>query len=76
MAPSSAFSGSRRHFTTPTRRGFAEKVNGDSHTPENCDDENLRAWCQRCHLTYDAKHHAQNAYATRRGRKADGDLFA
>ena len=46
------------------------------HTPENCDDENLRAWCQRCHLTYDAKHHAQNAYATRRGRKADGDLFA
>ena len=28
------------------------------HTPENCDPKNLRAWCQRCHLTYDAKHHA------------------
>lgn len=25
------------------------------HTPENCDDENLRAWCQRCHNIYDAK---------------------
>lgn len=25
------------------------------HTPENCDDENLRAWCQRCHNLYDAK---------------------
>lgn len=23
------------------------------HTPENCDPENLRAWCQRCHNTYD-----------------------
>jgi len=40
------------------------------HTPENCDDENLRHWCQRCHLTYDAKHHAQSAYQTRRNGKA------
>ena len=24
------------------------------HTPENCAPENLRAWCQRCHTTYDA----------------------
>ena len=24
------------------------------HTPENCDDENLRHWCQRCHNSYDA----------------------
>ena len=23
------------------------------HTPENCADENLKAWCQRCHNTYD-----------------------
>jgi hypothetical protein len=29
------------------------------HTPEHCEQENLRAWCQRCHLTYDAPHHAQ-----------------
>lgn len=45
------------------------------HTPENCADDNLRAWCQRCHLTYDAKHHARNAAQTRRARKAIGDLF-
>jgi hypothetical protein len=25
------------------------------HAPENCADENLRAWCQRCHNLYDAK---------------------
>ena len=45
------------------------------HTPENCADDNLRAWCQRCHLTYDAKHHAQNAAATRRKGKAVADLY-
>lgn len=27
---------------------------------------NLRAWCQRCHLTYDVKFHAKNARETRR----------
>lgn len=36
------------------------------HTPENCAMENLRHMCQRCHLTYDAKHHAESAYMTRR----------
>ena len=35
------------------------------HTPENVNPENLKAWCQRCHLTYDAPHHAANAAATR-----------
>ncbi len=45
------------------------------HTPENCDPDNLRAWCQRCHLTYDAKHHAQTAYYTRREGLAVRDLF-
>jgi hypothetical protein len=42
------------------------------HQPENCDDANLRAWCQRCHLHYDRHHHAE----TRRERRAVGDLFA
>jgi len=23
------------------------------HQPENCDHENLKAWCQRCHTKYD-----------------------
>mgnify|MGYP003584789510 CR=1 FL=1 len=46
------------------------------HTPENCDPANLRAYCQRCHLAYDATHHAQTAYQTRRAGKAKGDLFS
>lgn len=45
------------------------------HVPENCDPSNLRALCQRCHLAYDAEHHAETARATRRARKAIGDLF-
>lgn len=27
-----------------------------NHTPEDCRDANLRAWCQKCHNTYDAPH--------------------
>ncbi len=45
------------------------------HTPEHCDDDNLLAMCQRCHLRYDAPHHAATAHATRRAPKADRDLF-
>lgn len=45
------------------------------HTPENCADENLRAFCQRCHLSYDAKHHQETAYQTRRSGKAARELF-
>lgn len=46
------------------------------HVPEHVDDSNLKALCQRCHLAYDAEHHAANARETRRARKAVGDLFA
>ncbi len=45
------------------------------HTPEHCDDANLLAMCQRCHLRYDAKHHAATAAATRRAPNADRELF-
>ncbi len=45
------------------------------HVPENCAPENLCAWCQRCHLRYDAQHHAETARATRHSRKAMADLF-
>lgn len=38
------------------------------HQPENNEPTNLRAWCQRCHLTYDAKIHAANAQKTRISR--------
>lgn len=44
--------------------------------PENCDPSNLRAWCQRCHLRYDAAHHAKNAKETRRKRLNNLELFA
>jgi len=45
------------------------------HTPENCEPGNLKALCQRCHLTYDAKHHAQNARITRHEKLGQGDLL-
>lgn len=45
------------------------------HTPENCDPNNLRALCQRCHLHYDIPHHQRTFYRTRRIGKAMGDLF-
>jgi len=35
------------------------------HTPENCDEANLKAMCQGCHLHYDREHHAQTAANTR-----------
>lgn len=54
-----------------------------NHTPEDVAPENLKAWCQRCHLTYDAAHHGQSVrrrmqelYARKRQENADADLFA
>lgn len=35
------------------------------HTPEHCDDDNLRAMCQGCHLHYDLEHHAQTRQRAR-----------
>lgn len=34
------------------------------HTPENCDDGNLMAMCQGCHLHYDREHHAETRART------------
>lgn len=45
------------------------------HTPENCADDNLRAWCQRHHLAYDAQHHRVTAYHTRKAAAMTLDLF-
>jgi len=45
------------------------------HTPENCEDSNLKAMCQGCHLHYDREHHAQTSYRTRRAGHAIADLF-
>ena len=40
------------------------------HNEQNCDDDNLKAMCQRCHLRYDRSQHARNASATRRAISA------
>lgn len=45
-----------------------------NHNPADCRDENLAAMCQKCHLTYDAALHRENAARTRRGRRAQLDL--
>lgn len=45
------------------------------HNPQHNEPVNLKALCQRCHLVYDAEHHAQTAYATRRQGRAVADLF-
>jgi len=45
------------------------------HTPENCDDSNLRAMCQRCHLRYDAAHHATQRALNRAKKAGQGFLF-
>jgi hypothetical protein len=35
------------------------------HTPEHCEPANLRAWCQRCHNTYDLQHRLETASISR-----------
>lgn len=43
-----------------------------NHTPEDCRDDNLRAFCQACHLRYDTRHHASNAARTRQAKQTAG----
>ena len=45
------------------------------HDPTNNAPENLRALCQRCHLRYDAKIHAQHARETRRRKLRMEELW-
>jgi 5-methylcytosine-specific restriction endonuclease McrA len=42
------------------------------HDTKHNDQANLRALCQRCHLTYDARHHAENAKRTRIAKRTRG----
>lgn len=71
--------GSPRYPECQAAHGAAHPVTGArvvltvahlDHTPENCALENLRVWCQRCHLTYDAQEHARTAATTRGKRSA------
>ena len=45
------------------------------HHPENCEAENLMAWCQKCHNTYDAPMRAKGIAERKRARLATGDLL-
>lgn len=46
------------------------------HTPENNEPENLKAWCQRCHLNYDKLHHMESSAKTRRSKSPQLQLDA
>jgi len=46
-----------------------------NHIPEDCRLENLRHWCQRCHLKYDHAHHIANSRVTRNEKKGAVSLF-
>jgi hypothetical protein len=46
------------------------------HQPENCDPANLKAWCQRCHIVYDAPRKAQERRLRDAQRNAIADFFA
>lgn len=45
------------------------------HTPENCDPDNLRAWCQRHHNRYDAKMRADGIKRRRAESAGQGQLL-
>ena len=45
------------------------------HQPENCDDDNLKAMCQRCHNLYDMAMRRAGIRERERQRAALGDLF-
>ena len=45
------------------------------HRPENCADDNLAAWCQRCHNRYDAPRRRSGRRRRPSARRAAADLF-
>jgi len=46
------------------------------HTPENCDPSNLKAWCQKCHNSYDAPMRRAGIKERARQAMATDDLLA
>lgn len=61
--------GRHGHPNPRTRRTITLTVAHLDHVPEHCDDDNLRAMCNACHLAYDAAHHAANARRTREEKR-------
>lgn len=45
------------------------------HDIANNSDENLAAWCQRCHLKHDHPHHIANAKKTREKKMGTINMF-
>jgi 5-methylcytosine-specific restriction endonuclease McrA len=45
------------------------------HTPENCNDDNLKALCQRCHLQYDQEEHRKNKIKNKLKKSGQKLLF-
>lgn len=50
-------------------------ISHQDHDPTNNAPSNLKALCQRCHLTHDAKEHASNARRTRARKAGQCELF-
>lgn len=46
------------------------------HQPENCADDNLKAWCQRCHNTYDMPMRRRGIAERAKAAKAHAEMFA
>lgn len=44
------------------------------HVPEHCEESNLRAFCQRCHLSYDKDEHRAQAARTRAVATAENNV--
>lgn len=73
-----ACEGSPRYPDCRAKNGQKHPVTGSmvvltvahlDHVTTHNEADNLRAWCQRCHLTYDANQHTKNARHTRRSQK-------
>jgi len=66
------FCGAANHQPHPVTGGMVTlTVAHLDHNPANCEDNNLKALCNACHIRYDAQHHAKNAKATRQRKKAE-----
>jgi len=46
-----------------------------NHTPEDCEMSNLKHWCQRCHITYDAPMKASGIRQRRNERLGQAALI-
>lgn len=62
--------GRHGHPNPRTGRTICLTVAHLDHIPEHCDDSNLRAFCNSCHLAYDADHHAANRRKSQAAKRA------